>query len=80
MRFSFVEKVLQMSFVGQGYSQNLQDFIGASFKLHILLDNRNKAVGDDGAVDLYSDSVLRWTPKFLDLEVLIEPLEETLCA
>lgn len=47
-----------MSFVGHGYSQNLQDFIGASFKLHILLVNRNKAVGDDGAVDLYSDSVL----------------------
>ncbi len=47
-----------MSFVGHGYSQTLQDFIGASFKLHILLDNRNKAVGDDGAVDLYSDSVL----------------------
>ena len=43
-----------------------------------MLHNGNEAVGTDGRVNLYSDSVLGSSPKLLDLEVLLEPLEEQL--
>ena len=41
-----------------------------------MLHNGNEAVGTDGSVNLYSDSILSCTPEFLDFEVLLEPLEE----
>ena len=58
----------------------LFDIIGISlieqFSEHVVLDNYYKAVGCDGCTDLYSDSVLSSSPEFLNLEVLLEPLEE----
>ena len=41
-----------------------------------MLHNGNEAVGTDGRVNLYSDSVFSSAPEFLDFEVLLEPLEE----
>ena len=41
-----------------------------------MLYDSNEAVGTDGSVNLYFDSILSCTPEFLDLEVLLEPLEE----
>ena len=43
-----------------------------------MLHNGNEAVGTDGRVNLYSDSVLGSAPESLNLEVLLEPLEEQL--
>ena len=43
-----------------------------------MLNDGNKAVGYDCRANLYSDSVLYSTPKFLNLEVLLKPLEERL--
>jgi len=56
----------------------LQYLIGTSIQLHIMLHNGNEAVGTDGRVNLYSDSVLSCSPELLDFEVLLEPLEELL--
>ena len=41
-----------------------------------MLHNGNEAVGTDGRVNLYSDSILSCSPEFFNLEVLLEPLEE----
>ena len=41
-----------------------------------MLNNSNEAVGANGRVNLYSDSVLSSAPEFLDFEVLLEPLED----
>ena len=41
-----------------------------------MLHNGNEAVGTDSRVNLYSDSILSSSPEFLNLEVLLEPLEE----
>ena len=45
-----------------------------------MLHNGNEAVGTDGRVNLYSDSILscspEFSPEFFNLEVLLEPLEE----
>jgi hypothetical protein len=43
-----------------------------------VLHNGNEAVGTDGRVNLYSDSVFSSAPEFLDFKVLLEPLEEQL--
>ena len=43
-----------------------------------MLHNGNEAVGTDGRVNLYSDSVLGSSPELFDFEVLLEPLEEQL--
>ena len=40
-----------------------------------MLHNGNDAVGTDGGVNLYPDSVLCSAPELLDFEVLLEPLE-----
>ena len=43
-----------------------------------MLDDGDKAVSYDCRANLYSDSVLCSAPEFLNLEVLLEPLEEQL--
>ena len=43
-----------------------------------MVHNGNEAVGTDGRVNLYSDSILSCTPELFDFEVLLEPLEEQL--
>ena len=36
----------------------------------------DKAIGDDGRVYLYVDSVLAGSVEFLDMQVLLQPFEE----
>ena len=43
-----------------------------------MLDDGDKAISYDCRANLYSDSVLCGAPEFLNLEVLLEPLEEQL--
>ena len=43
-----------------------------------MLHNGNQTVGADGRINLYTDSVLSSAPEFLDIKVLLEPLEEQL--
>ena len=45
-----------------------------------MLHNGNEAVGTDGRVNLYSDSILSCSPEFFNLEVLLEPLEKVMCS
>ena len=40
----------------------------------------DKAIGDDGRVYLYVDSVLACSVEFLDMQVLLQPFEEKLYA
>ena len=54
----------------------MQYLIGASFQSHVMLYNGNEAVGTDGSVNLYPDSVLSSAPELFDFEMLLEPLEE----
>ena len=46
--------------------------------LEVVLDDGNEAVGDDGDVNLYAHSILRFSPEPLDLEVLFDPFEEVM--
>ena len=71
---SLIEQFSERCFVRERHAEDLQDLIGRTFQLHVMLDNRHEAVSSDGCTDLYSDSVLRSAPELLDLEVLFEPL------
>ena len=57
--------------VCERHAKDLEHFIGTSIQPHVMLYNRNQAVGTDGRVNLYSDSVLGSSPEFLNLEVLL---------
>jgi hypothetical protein len=74
--YSFVEEIFERRGVCKRHAEDLQDLIGASVQMHIVLYDGNKTVGADGGVDLYPDSVLGSAPEPLDFEVLLEPLEE----
>ena len=74
--YSFVEEIFERRCVCERHAEDLQDLVGASVQMHIVLYDGNKAVGADSGVDLYPDSVLRSAPEPLDFEVLLEPLEE----
>ena len=46
--------------------------------VEVMLNNCNETVGDDCNVYLYADGILGLAPEFLDLKVLLNPLEEKL--
>ena len=65
-----------MGFVRQWDAKNLQDFVGWTLQLHIMLDNIHETVSDNRNTDLYANSILGRAPKSLNLEMLLEPFEE----
>ena len=71
LKFSSLKEVPKMSFIGQCYTQDLQNLICASVKLHVILDNCCQAVGIYSNVDLYPYSVFSGTPEFLDFQMLL---------
>lgn len=84
MLFDIVENSLVEQFTGRRFgrqrnAENLQDLVSRAFQTHVMLGYRHRAVGSDGCTNLYADSILGSTPEFLNLEVLLEPLEEQLC-
>ena len=55
------------------YSHDLED---GSANLKVMLNDGNEAVGDNGHVYLYADCVFRFSPKALDLKMLLDPFEK----
>ena len=64
--------------VSERHAEDLQHLISTSVQSHVMPHNGNEAVGTDGRVNLYSDSVLGSSPEILNLEVLLEPLEDVM--
>ena len=60
----------------QGTAKYAHDLKDRSAEFEVVLDNGNEAVGDDGHMYLYPDSILGLAPKGLDAEMLLNPLEE----
>lgn len=56
-------------------SHDLED---GSANLKVMLNDGNEAVGDNGHVYLYADCVFRFSPKALDLKMLLDPFEKVM--
>ena len=72
------EEFQEVIFDQHGTSKDTQDLDDRSSDLEIVLDDSHKAVSDDSHMNLNSDCVFRLTPEFLDLQILLNPLEEKL--
>lgn len=62
----------------QGTPQYTHDLNNRPVRLEIVFDDTNDAVGDNRNVYLDTDSILRFSPKGFDSEVLFNPLEKQL--
>ena len=60
----------------QRTTQNAHDLVDGSADLKVVFDDSNEAIGDDGNVYLYADSILGLPPEGFDAQVLFNPLEK----
>lgn len=70
------EKFQEVVFDQQGtakYAHNLED---GPVQFEVVFDNGDKAIGDDGNVNLYPHGILAVAPETLDAEVLFDPFEK----
>lgn len=72
------EQVSDVILDQQGTPQYAHDLNDRPVQLEVVLDDTNDAVGDDCNMYLDTDSILRFSPKGFDSEVLLNPLEEQL--
>ena len=62
----------------QGTPQYAHDLNDRPVQLKVVFDDTNDTIGDDSNVYLDTDSILRFSPKGFNSEVLLNPLEEQL--
>ena len=74
--FEWLEQVSDVVCGERRLAKDAQNLDDGSANFEVMLDDGNEAVGDNSDVDLYSDGILGLSPEFLDLEVLLNPLEE----
>ena len=74
--FRLSEKFSQKSLLGKSYAQFLQHFIGGYLKFEIVMSNGDQAICGHRCIDPDLYSILSCAQKFLDLEVLLEPLKD----
>lgn len=60
----------------QRTTQNAHDLIDGPSDLQVVLDDSDEAIGDNGNVYLYADSILRLSPKGFNAQVLFNPFEK----
>ena len=74
--FEWLEQVSDAVCGECGLAKDTHNLDDGSANFEVVLDDGNEAVGDNGDVYLYSDGIFGLSPKSLDLEVLLNPLEE----
>jgi len=70
------QKLLNGVFDQQGIAKDTHNHDNWPTKFEVVFNNYDQAIGDDCKMYLYSDSVLRFSPKRLDTQMLLNPLEE----
>lgn len=70
------EQVREVFFREKGAAEDAHDLIDTSVEFKVVLNDGHQAIGDDSGVYLYAYCVFGDTPKGLDTEVLLYPLEE----
>lgn len=62
----------------QGAAQDAHDFNDRLTQFEVMFNNSDKTVYDDGNMYLNTYSILGFSPKGFDSEMLLDPLEEKL--
>ena len=76
LAFERFKQVSDIVFDQQRTTQNAHDLVDGSADLKVVFDDSDDAVGDDGNVYLYSDSILGLTPEGFGAQVLFNPFEK----
>ena len=81
--FRFINSVVKEEFFNpifckQRAAKDSHDLHNRAIEFEVMFDDSDKTVGNDGHMDLDADGILRFAPKGLDSEVLLNPFEEEL--
>jgi hypothetical protein len=70
------QELLNGVFDQQGIAKDTHDLDDRPAKFEVVFNDCNQTVGDDSDMYLYFDSILRFSPKGFDSEMLLNPFEE----
>ena len=73
-----IEKFQKVVLDQQGTAQDAHNLKDGSVQLEVVLDDGDKAICDDGDMDLYPYGILAVAPETFDAEMLLDPFEEKL--
>lgn len=76
--FEWFKQISDIVHGEQRTAQDSHDFNNGTTNLHVMFNDANETVCDDGNMYLNTDCILGFTPKGLDAEMLLDPLEEQL--
>ena len=60
----------------QGVAKDTHDLNDRPVQFEVVFNNGDKTVRDDGDMYLYSNGILRFSPKGFDTQMLLNPLEK----
>jgi hypothetical protein len=70
------QEFLNVVFDQQGVAKDTHDLNNRPVQFEFVFNNGDQAVRDDGHMYLYPDSILRFSPKRFDTEMLLDPFEK----
>ena len=74
--FEWFKQISDIIHGEQRTTQDSHDFHDRTTDFHVMFDDANEAICDNGNMYLNTDSILRLSPKGLDAEMLLDPLEK----
>lgn len=69
------EEIFNPIFCKQRAAKDSHDLHDRAIAFEVMFNDSNKTVGNDSHMDLDADGILRFSPKGLDLEMLLNPFE-----
>ena len=73
-----IEKFQKVVLDQQGTAKDAHNLKDRSVQFEVVLDDGDKAICDDGDVNLYPHGILAVAPETFDAEMLLDPFEEKL--
>ena len=74
--FEWFKQVSDIIHGEQRPAQDSHEFHDGTTDLHLMFDDTNEAICDDGSMYLNTDNIFGFSPKSLDEEMLFDPFEK----